>query len=183
MVRLAGVEPATSGSTIRRSNQLSYNRTSNWRMTNRLGRLLRSFRPDFKRECRANAQKDLSEGKLRDAKSANPQIGKRPGGGSRPFHVPDAAGRRWRLRCPAAEGRRFPPAGELGLIMHQAASSSLTDFSKASFIGLITSSVALVEAAWKSRACSMASSIDLRTKAVCSSTTSEIDFACISASR
>jgi hypothetical protein len=27
MVRLAGVEPATSGSTIRRSNQLSYNRT------------------------------------------------------------------------------------------------------------------------------------------------------------
>ncbi len=27
MVRLAGIEPATSGSTIRRSNQLSYNRT------------------------------------------------------------------------------------------------------------------------------------------------------------
>jgi hypothetical protein len=72
MVRLAGVEPATSGSTIRRSNQLSYNRTSNWRMTNWLGRLLRSFRPDFKRECGPNAQKYLSEGKLRDAGSGIP---------------------------------------------------------------------------------------------------------------
>ena len=31
MVRLGGLEPPTSGSTIRRSNQLSYNRTSNGR--------------------------------------------------------------------------------------------------------------------------------------------------------
>ena len=70
MVRLAGVEPATSGSTIRRSNQLSYNRKTIWCATNWLGRLLRSFRVDFKRECGAIAQKDLSKGKLPDPGSA-----------------------------------------------------------------------------------------------------------------
>jgi hypothetical protein len=44
MVRLGGLEPPTSGSTIRRSNQLSYNRTRHlW-----LARLLRAIGIDFK---------------------------------------------------------------------------------------------------------------------------------------
>ena len=38
MVRLAGIEPATSGSTIRRSNQLSYNRTQAGTLQGRHGK-------------------------------------------------------------------------------------------------------------------------------------------------
>jgi hypothetical protein len=158
MVRLAGLEPATSGSTIRRSNQLSYNRTSACGWRGSYGQSIPISTPHT-----PLTQKNR----------------KRPEGGSGLFYDrPD--GRRMSGLCLRRKGGGFP-AQEIRASTPQANLSSLVVFSKASLSGRAISSPARVEAACRSLACSTAVSNDLRANAVCSSISSASDFTATSA--
>src|SRR6185437_3570910 len=87
----------------------------------------------------------------------------------------------------------WPGLMECDLLLHspfrplsgrnQATLSSAKAFSTAVLTGLDTSSAALVATAWKSLACLTEASTCLRTKAVCSSTTSDSERAPTRASR
>ena len=95
LVRLAGIEPATSGSTIRRSNQLSYNRTRCLSAKGPYG--LTEF--NSRRFGRQNAPVRLRE-------EAGFQTKKRPAGGGAGLFLLRAGGRRCRLVTPKGSGRR-----------------------------------------------------------------------------
>ena len=171
MVRLLGIEPRTSGSTIRRSNQLSYNRTGRARGTMcRRSVPIRTIRESFKTAHEAQDALQAAK-KEKDRGEEDPGLFPciRPAGGGAGLQPAfwweeDTVPRVFAMKTP------------------QATFSSFSDFSKAVLAGLTTSSAALEEAAWKSLACSTMVSKRWRRKAPWSSKNSATDFTPRSAS-
>ena len=114
MVPLAGIEPATSGSTIRRSNHLSYNGTCAWQDP---GESLFSGIRAVVRRCVQYGLSDLNSRPLRSKGTVLQTVPdsagqkKRPAGGGAGLFLLRASGRRCWLVTPGSRGRRFHSPG------------------------------------------------------------------------
>ena len=194
MVRLLGIEPRTSGSTIRRSNQLSYNRTcrapglavgaaSQYGLSNEVSRprpthLARKCFPARDTICTGSmsrkggcpAPESGSGGtarrhrRCRKRETGTPKKKKTGGRRSRSFPCVRPAGGGAGLQ-PAFWWEEDTVPRVFTIRTLQATFSSLSDFSKAVLAGLATSSAAFEEAAWRSLACSTMVSKRWRMKA------------------